>query len=188
VWPDWIPFTLDELSWEVDLLAGPALIAGAVTFAMNAREARRGQAAQVSAWMEPDFRDSLGGPVRLDSSTVHIVNGSGQPIYRVLVWLLRVPADPLGLAVLPGGMTHDEDTTREAVADEDIYSGDLLLVFSDGRGRRWQRDCRSGRIRRARWYRRRWVWRRQPWRLYGVEPWTVVRALRHAPPPVSDEG
>lgn len=168
---------LDDLSYEVDLLGGLALLGGLVVFAHGAREARRRQARMVGAWIAEVTRDAVAGPVRNAWSDVVVDNASPHPVYRVEAWPLRVRGDVVSVDVLPGSVRHTARTDRDAVPGGEPYSADLLLVFTDAAGRRWQRDCRTGQLRRARW----WL------RTRRGEPRAVLRAWSDAPVSVGDE-
>jgi hypothetical protein len=143
--PDW---DLSEWSSSSTLAA---LAFGLYVYWQGQREARRGQASLISAWFQIKL---VGVEGRIPRVAVYVSNRSEQPVYNVTVWSLMVAAEGLNLPVLPPATTHDEETAESMMAEGGEYTARLILVFSDARGRRWQRV--NGKLTRRHWWRSGW--------------------------------
>lgn len=164
--PDW-----DLSEWSsVGTLAAVAF--GAYVYWEGKREAKREQAALISAWFQIKL---VGIERRIPRVAVYISNRSEQPVYNVVVWSLVVAAEGLNLPVLPPATTHDEETAESMMADGGEYTARLILIFTDARGRKWQRV--NGKLTRRHWWTPGWS------RRLGV-PKAV---LKLSPPPNDDE-
>lgn len=130
--------------WVGAVGTAAAFMLAAIIFVIAERDRKRRQASLVSAWVESAGDDS-------GRAVVHLVNGSGQPVYDVSLQAEKVIAEPLHYEVLPPEHREQIAAVADVASPLSTYGLGVTVRFTDASGRRWRRvAAEHHRLRRTR--------------------------------------